>query len=151
MFHLNFYKAMSFALRTSFSRVCQHSASASRLSHRSALIRTPARRATQTRAMAAQSDVKLDKNTPDSKWKDLLSADEVLLRTGRGCMLADLITHPNCECCPPQALMDLQPSLRHSTIFLHIRRSQIDFRAVSHLAQQGHGTSRFRQIQQILG
>ena len=27
--------------------------------------------------MAAQSDVKLDKQTPDSKWKEILSAEEV--------------------------------------------------------------------------
>lgn len=27
--------------------------------------------------MAGQSDVKLDKQTPDSKWKEILGADEV--------------------------------------------------------------------------
>ena len=27
--------------------------------------------------MSAQSDTKLDKNTPDSKWKEILSAEEV--------------------------------------------------------------------------
>ena len=36
-----------------------------------------ARRALQTRAMTGQSDVKLDKQTPDSKWKEILGADEV--------------------------------------------------------------------------
>lgn len=36
-----------------------------------------ARRALQIRSMAGQSDVKLDKQTPDSKWKEILGADEV--------------------------------------------------------------------------
>ena len=30
--------------------------------------------------MSAQSDAKLDKSTPESKWKEILSADEVLHR-----------------------------------------------------------------------
>ena len=72
---------MSFVLRTSFSRVCGSSVSAVRLSQRPPVLRAiTAKRTLQTRSMAGQSDVKLDKQTPDSKWKEILSADEVGLQ-----------------------------------------------------------------------
>ena len=52
--------------------------SAVTLSQRPPVIRAvTVRRALQTRSMAGQSDVKLDKQTPDSKWKEILGADEV--------------------------------------------------------------------------
>lgn len=52
--------------------------SAVALSQRPPVIRAvTARRALQIRSMAGQSDVKLDKQTPDSKWKEILGADEV--------------------------------------------------------------------------
>lgn len=69
---------MSFALRTSLSRVYRTSVSAVTLSQRPPVIRVGiARRALQIRSMAGQSDVKLNKQTPDSKWKEILGADEV--------------------------------------------------------------------------
>ena len=68
---------MSFALRTSL-RACGTSVSAAALSQRAPVIRAvSARRALQITSMAGQSDVKLDKQTPDSKWKEILGADEV--------------------------------------------------------------------------
>ena len=52
--------------------------SAVALSQRPPVIRpVTVRRALQSRSMAAQSDVKLDKQTPDSKWKEILGAQEV--------------------------------------------------------------------------
>ncbi len=69
---------MSFALRASITRVCRVSVSAARRPVHTPVIRAAAlRRSLQTRAMSAQSDTQLDKNTPDSKWKEVLSAEEV--------------------------------------------------------------------------
>ena len=69
---------MSFALRTSFGKVCGVSKSLAHFPRSASVVRaTSVRRSLNTRAMAAQSDVKLDKQTPDSKWKEILSAEEV--------------------------------------------------------------------------
>lgn len=70
---------MSCVLRASVSRVCALPASVSRVSARPGVVHSfTTRRPLLIRSMAAQSDTKLDKNTPDSKWKELLSAEEVL-------------------------------------------------------------------------
>lgn len=69
---------MSCALRTTVSKVCRLPASASRCSARTPAVNSfTTRRPLLVRSMAAQSDTKLDKNTPDSKWKEILSAEEV--------------------------------------------------------------------------
>ena len=69
---------MSCALRASVPRVCALPAAFSGASGRSSAVhKFVTRRPLLIRSMAAQSDTKLDKNTPDSKWKELLSADEV--------------------------------------------------------------------------
>lgn len=69
---------MSFALRPSIGKVCGAVVPVARLSQRTTAFRaTSVKRSPQIRAMSAQSDTKLDKNTPDSKWKEILSAEEV--------------------------------------------------------------------------
>ncbi len=71
-------QAMSFVLRPSIGKVCGAVVPVARLSQRTSAIRaTSVKRSLQIRAMSAQSDTKLDKNTPDSKWKEILSAEEV--------------------------------------------------------------------------
>jgi len=71
-------QAMSFALRPSIGKVCGAVVPVARLSQRTTAFRaTSVKRSPQIRAMSAQSDTKLDKNTPDSKWKEILSAEEV--------------------------------------------------------------------------
>ena len=69
---------MSFVLRPSIGKVCGAVLPVARLSQRTTAFRaTSVKRSLQIRAMSAQSDTKLDKNTPDSKWKEILSAEEV--------------------------------------------------------------------------
>ena len=69
---------MSFALRPSIGKVCGAVVPVARLPQRiTAFKATSVKRSLQFRAMSAQSDSKLDKNTPDSKWKEILSAEEV--------------------------------------------------------------------------
>ncbi|KAL3147759.1 Peptide methionine sulfoxide reductase B5 [Trebouxia sp. C0010 RCD-2024] len=76
---------MSFALRTSFSRVCGTSLSAVKLPQRAPVFRAiSSRRPIQTRNMAGQGDIKLDKQTPDSKWKEILSAEEYHILRNKG-------------------------------------------------------------------
>ncbi|DBA74098.1 TPA: Peptide methionine sulfoxide reductase B2, chloroplastic [Trebouxia sp. C0004] len=76
---------MSFALRPSIGKVCGAVVPVARFSQRTAAIRaTSVKRSLQVRAMSAQSDTKLDKNTPDSKWKEILSAEEYHILRQKG-------------------------------------------------------------------